>query len=369
MKRKYLFNTLLAILFATLLAGCKKTPHDFTVNYNDYEAKANHTFPKELLITEDNFIDSMNNVVEPYIEARLTSGYLDCKSGNQIYYEAIKSDESKAVVVFFHGFSEFSKKWNELAYYFLNMGYDVVRFDHHGHGLSTRLVDNHSKVFTKKFRNYVEDAHEVVETIAVPLAGNKDMFCFAHSMGGGVATYYMELYPDTFKKAALNCPMIGINCGKYGEPLTNFIAFTMSTFGNGKGYIPGGKDFVIPENPDVMPDAEGKPFSAARRLYYLNLRLSNPSYQTNAATYGWTLESVRATKKLRSGRMAKKLKTDILMLQSQNDRWVSPKMQNLIRGKTDKITLAYYPELEHEMFSSKDKYLYQYFDMVFEFLQ
>lgn len=356
------------LLIALMLAGCKKTPEDFTVNYENYQTKSEHAFPESLLITESDYINKMINIVDPYIEARLTRNYVDCNSGNKIYCETIKADESKGVVVFFHGFSEFTKKWNEQTYYFLNLGYDVVRFDHHGHGFSTHLVDNTSKVYTNSFRNYVEDAHDVIQKCAVPLANGKPLYCYAHSMGGGVATYYMEVYPDTFKKAALNCPMIGINCGNYGEPLTNLIAFVMSSFGNGKGYIPGGSDYE--EEDLVNPRTDlGEVISPIRKLYHTQLRASNEMYHSNAATYGWTLESVRATKRIRKAKMARQLKTDILMFQSKNDFWVSSKMQNLIRSKTDKIILAYYPALEHEMFSSKDKYLYEYYDMIFDYFQ
>jgi len=366
MKRNNFILTTLSILTVFLLISCQTTKHDYQINYLDYETRENNTFDSELLITEDNFISTMEDQVEPYLNQRLTSGYLDCKSGNTIYYETLTADNPKGVIVIFHGFREFGEKYNEHSYYFLKSGYSVVRFDHHGHGKSTRIVDNASMITTENFQYYVDDADDIIQNIAVPLAQDLPLFCYAHSMGGGIATYYMEQHPTVFTKAVLNCPMIGVNCGKFGEPLTNLIANTMVAVGKGHTYIPGNHDYVEPEDLTV-PSKAGETISPWRRLYYKRLASRDVHYQTSGATYSWTKQSVNATKKIRSRKMASKLQTPILLLQSQNDVWVASKMQNKIRSYSDVITLAYYPELEHDMFSSKDMYLYEYYNQVLSF--
>lgn len=367
MKIKTLFKPLFAISLALFLFGCKKTPHDYTINHTNYHSRENPIFKADLLIAEENFISTMETVVEPYLNERISKGYRNCTSGNKIYYESFKADNQKAVAVLFHGFNEFTDKFNEMTFYFLNMGYSVVRFDHHGHGRSTRKVANKSMITTENFQDYIDDADEIIQNIAKPLSNGDNLYLFAHSMGGGIATYYLEQHPTTFTKAALNCPMEGINCGKYGEPLTLIISSTMILFGKGHSYIPGNHDFVPLSDLNTLPTNLGKTASAARKLYYKRLQAHNEELQTSGASYYWTKSSVNASRKYRSKKWASKLETPILMFQSQNDVWVDPKFQNKIRSYNPIITLAYYPELEHEMYSSNSTYLYEYYDQVFTF--
>jgi len=368
MNTKNLFKTLPVLFLALTFFGCKKTSLDYTINYEDYKLRVSPSFPQDLLISETDFINSMETIVEPYLNQRLTNGYLNCQSGNSIYYESLKSDQQKGVVVIFHGFAEFTDKYNEQTYYFLKQGYSVVRFDMQGHGRSTRIVSNPSMVTIENFQYYVDDAHEIIQKVAIPLSDGQKLYCFAHSMGGGVATYYLEQHPEIFSKAFLNCPMIGVNCGKYGEFLTRIIANTMVLFGKGHTYIPGNHDFIPHKNLDVPPEGLGPTVSGARKLYHLRHKAKDNQHQTTGATYYWTKLSIKASRKFRSSKMAEKIQIPVLMFQSQNDRWVNPEMQDKIRSYNSNITLAYFPELEHEMYLAQDKYLYEYYNQIFAFL-
>lgn len=363
MKKVFLFP----IIFLFLLISCQTTKADFIVNYSIYDSANVNFFPSELLITEGTYIETMKSTVEPYLNSLMTSGNIECADGNIIYYEAFKQNDAKGVVVLFHGFSEFTNKFNEQTYYFLKSGYSVVRFDHMGHGHSTRKVENLSKVHTNEFENYVEDANEVVTNIAVPLAEGKPLYLYAHSMGGGIGVYYIEKYPEVFSKVVLNCPMIEINTGVLSEKTSQYISKMMRLVGNGKGYIPGNRDYDY--SADVAKDdgSLGKTVSFPRNYYYSLYRLENENYTSNGATYAWTDEAITATKKIRTKEEAQKIVVPVLLFQAENDEWVRPNGQNTLRDNANTVEIAFYPEVEHEIYASHDQYLYIYYDMILKF--
>jgi len=363
---------ILSVCASVLFLSCaSKVKPDLVVDYNSYNQITAPVFDSAILIQEENFQESMEAVVEPYIFGRMTSGTMDTATGDYIYYEAFDAENPKGLIVMFHGFSEFTNKFNENAYYFLKSGYDVVRFDHNGHGNSIRKVDNLSKVYTNDWENYIEDANEVINKVAVPKAQEKNipMYLYAHSMGGGIGVAYLEKYPETFKKAALNCPMIEINCGALTENSSQFICKFMRFFGNGKGYIPGNNDYEVYEDFVTGEESYGPTVSKKRNNYYTNWRNRYVNYQTNGATYAWTDECITATKKIRSKKEAAKIQIPVLLFQAENDVWVKPKGQNILRSNTDKVTLAFYPEVEHEIYASHDKYLPIYYNMILDWYE
>lgn len=359
---------LISALFISVLVSCATTSKpDYIVDYNSFNEAQVYYFQADWMIGEDNFVSDMKSVVEPYLKERMSSGNIECADGNIIYFESFKQSDAKGVVVLFHGFSEFTKKFNEQTYYFLKAGYSVVRFDHMGHGNSTRKVENLSKVHTSEFENYVEDANEVVRAVAVPLSNGAPLYLYAHSMGGGIGVYYIERYPDVFSRVVLNCPMIEINTGILTEKTSLYISKMMRLFGNGKGYIPGNRDYDY--NADVVKDdgSLGPTVSFARNYYYTLFRLENVNYTSNGATYSWTNEAITATKKIRTKKEVEKITAPVLLFQAENDEWVRPNGQNTLRDNANSVEIAFYPEVEHEIYASHNQYLYEYYDLILRF--
>ncbi len=364
-KAVYLFLSFIGV--SLIMMSCATNSPDLIVDYNSYFDKAEKHFDGTWLISEDSFSEGMTEIVEPYLNERMTSGYLDCDTGHEIYWESFRQDDAIGTVVMFHGFSEFTNKFNEQTYYFLQAGYSVVRFDHMGHGHSTRKVDNVSKVYTNEFDYYIEDANEIVTQVAIPLSDGKPMFLYAHSMGGGIGACYIEKYPDVFTKAALNCPMLEVNCGILNEMQTLAISRTMRAIGRGKSYIPGNKDYEYSEGGVAEDGSYGPTVSVQRNNYYIDWRNKIENYQSNGATYAWTDEAVSATRRIRSKKEASKVKIPVLLFQAENDVWVKPNGQYIFRDNASTVTIAYYPEVEHEIYASHDNYLFIYYDMILDF--
>ena len=96
-------------------------------------------------------------------------------------------------------------------------GYSIYFLELRGHGLSYRPVTNPSMVDIGDFDEYVEDLKSFLDTIVIPdQTENSELpdytalplFLYAHSMGGCIATLFLEKYPDIFQAAVLSSPMI-----------------------------------------------------------------------------------------------------------------------------------------------------------------
>lgn len=357
----------LAATLAAFCAGCSRAP--FPPDETIGRTSGGEFFDQSLLVAEDGYGERMKSEVVPFLESAMREGTLETERGSRIHWETLAAGESKAVIVMFEGFCEFTRKFDEVAYYFLKSGYSVCRFDHRGLGLSSRDVDDPSLVHIKSFDIYVDDAAEVVEKIARPMAGGGPLFLFAHSMGGCVGALLMERRPGAFSKAVLSTPMLAVQTG-VPEWMAAFLSFFKTTFGQGDRMVFSHKRFtgVFDFDPNFSYDGKNPRTQAeARAKYQFDMRAADERYQTTAATYGWTRAAIKATKEATARRNVERVQIPVLMFKAQNDSRVRPEGEDKFRRRSDVATLAYYPGVEHEIYNSKDEYLAPYYSRVLEF--
>lgn len=223
------------------------------------------------IINEQDYAKEMDTIVLPYLESKRHYNVIYSKEDNhRIYYEYFDNENEKGTIVILHGFSEFVNKYNEVAYYFLKQNYDVYLIEHFGHGFSERNIEEDlSKVDVEDFSVYTTDLNQLMEEVVIPLQGKDNLFMFAHSMGGGIGTRYLELYPEVFKAAILSSPMNEINLGWPPEWLAKFISGSAIIFNSGTNYAMGQSSFNSEE--EFTPYAASS--SQARYSYYFNKRV------------------------------------------------------------------------------------------------
>ena len=185
------------------------------------------------LLDEANYDAEMESKVLPALDACMTEGWMDPATvdwngdalpkldepGRLHYccYDAAKFDALRedgasgvfrGVVVISHGFTEFARKYSEMAWYFLLSGYSVCILEHRGHGHSAHDVSNLSLVWIDDWRRYVADFAAFADTVGREYACGEPLNLYCHSMGGGIGAAVMEHYPSLFDKAVLSAPMI-----------------------------------------------------------------------------------------------------------------------------------------------------------------
>lgn len=316
-----------------------------------------------LFINEDNFIDTMKTVVEPYLASITKSGYIVGENEGKLYYETYVVPNAKGSIVISHGFTENLSKYREMVYYFTKQGYSVYAMEHRGHGYSVNLGEKDStQINVEKFDYYVTDLKKFLDEIVIPNKGEEKLLLYAHSMGGGIGTKFLEDYPEYFDAAILSSPMLEINTGNVPSWIAKIIASGAVTFSMADNYVSGQGPY------DGAYDFDGSGTTSKSRYDYAYEITSNTEeYQKGGASYRWLQESFNATKKIISKNNASKVEIPVLLFQADNDTYVNDGGQNTFAKYAKNCELVFVEGSKHELYKQSDDILTGYLDKVFEF--
>lgn len=316
-------------------------------------------------ILEDDYRESMKNIIEPYLDSIEEHGTFDGKDNLQIYYKKYIKPDSKGNIVISHGYSEYIEKYDELIYTYINQGYSVFIMEHRGHGRSGNLglVDK-SQVTVNKFEDYVSDFKMFMDKVVMPNSKGKKVFLFAHSMGGAIATKFLEENTIYFDAAILSSPMFKINVGSIPYFMAKIISNVATFCGFGYKYVLGQGKYIS------IYDMELAGTSSKARYDYNYYRMdSNKIVQRGGVSFTWLKESVKATKSILQEKNIKKISIPILIFQATNDTYVK------LEGHSEFIKYARDCKLEviqgarHDIYTETDKILFPYLKKVLSFYE
>lgn len=268
-------------------------------------------------ISSANYSEDMINKVEPLLNNLRKNGYIMGVNNVKLYYEKFILDNPKGNIVISHGIGEYTEKYNELIYYFINAGYSVFIIEHRGNGRSERIGKDLGQISVEKFDNYIEDFKKFLEEQVVLNSRNKKTILFAHSMGGGIGTMFLERYTQYFDGAILSSPMHKINTGTTPDFIADILSRILICFGKENEYMPGQKAYNGERRfPSRSTNCE------ERYNYQYNKILKNKSFQTGGASVQWYFEASKATRYIRNKKNISKVKIPIMLLQAECDTHV-----------------------------------------------
>jgi len=108
---------------------------------------------------------------------------------HEVHYLSWEIDKNKANVVISHGMAEHPERYNELALYLNENGYNCYAIYHIGHGKWAKIEGN---MDLGEFDECVSNLNELI--YLVNKETNKDVFLLGHSMGSFIAQLYIERY-------------------------------------------------------------------------------------------------------------------------------------------------------------------------------
>ena len=302
----------------------------------------------------------------PEIEQTLSDyaiqGTITSFDGCRLAYEMYLVADSTATIIIVHGLSEFYKKYYEIAWYFLNMGYNVVMFDLRGHGSSDRKVKKISLVHVDHFDDYVEDLQCIYQQVALSLCPKVPVYLYSHSMGGAVAALFLAKYPSEITRAILSSPMICPVTAKVPVWLARLHTHHLLKTQGEMEIFPFGKDF----DPNVQVTASND-LSYARFKHNLDYRINNEIYQTSISTNQWMWEALNIKHRLLSPEITRKITADVLLLCAGQDHTVQIKPQHTFASKLHSCRLITFPESKHTIYTATDDILMEYYKAIFEF--
>ena len=313
-------------------------------------------------ITEENYAERMKTEAEPWIAARMESGFDERVKGQPIYYEHYRADCPKGTIVISHGFTESVTKFSEAIYYMLQAGYDVWGLDHRGHGRSFRQNSNPFVVHAERFEDYVQDLKHLTETLAIPASEGRKVFVYGHSMGGCIAARLIEEEPLLFDKAVLTSPMLGLS---FSLPVpVVYAAASLKGIGE-KRKEPLSPVSAFPSEPDFEGSCDS---SECRYLYYFEKRRKDPRLQTTSASIGWGKEAAKACAKVCSRHETERIRIPVLLFQAGNDTVVKNAAQTLFASRVRDCVLTTVPGMKHELYMTDSAVLIPYWERIFGFL-
>lgn len=273
-----------------------------------------------------------------------------------------KVHNAKGCIVILHGYCGFWGKFHEMAEYYWQAGYDVFFLEQRGHGYSGRQTDDKDMVHVNDYTDYIKDLKMFMDNIVLPKTLSTPHILFAHSMGGAVATLFLEDYPDYFSAAILSSPMLSINTGNISKATVYLLRAKIKILHRELQPFPGGKRF------DGIPAfATSSTKSAVRYKYIFEQRLADTHYHTYMLSNGWGCASFKATSKALKN--AHKISIPILLLTAGNDTLVTMDGCTKFKKKAASVEHIHFENAKHELFNDTDDVRRNYYSRIFYFTE
>lgn len=304
------------------------------------------------------FLDKYKNEIMPFCDEYERDGYFASFDGRKMHYLSYINDNARANVLILHGFTEFAKKLDEMAYHFFSAGYSVYSLDLRGHGLSYKMPAPQYAVNSNGFDEYARD----VECFCDKVIGNAlPLYCYTHSLGGNVALI-SDIKCD---RLVLSSPMI---CGNMGMPvgIAKVVSSIFCAIGKGDTPAPNKCEF----HPE-LPNNDAVSLERGNRV--IAMRVENQEYQTCGPTFNWVRDSIRAKDKILTDENVLKLSAPMLLIKPEQDAQLLEKPQDafvsLCKKHNKAIEVIRIKNTHHEIFQSEDKELMEYIDKILSFFE
>ena len=314
---------------------------------------------KGFFIGENDYEKRMEAEVIPFLSKVSQGDFMGYEDKNIHYYYVLNEDE-KATIVISHGFSEHFPKYHEMLYYFYQAGYSVFYIEHRGHGFSYREIDELDKVHILRFQSYVDDLKIFVDTVVKEKSKTKKLFLYSHSMGGCIASLYLEQNTEDFSAAVLSSPMHQLNFRGKSPVMVKLLTVWSKLAGWDEKFLPGQHGF---DGINTYPNCSAQ--SKNRHHYLFEEKKKTKNYQTNGGTYKWCRESLKAMDE--AIKNAGKIKTPCILFQAGLDTMVEPGGQEKFLANNPAIKKSVYPNSKHEIFNALDADRKKYYEEVLDF--
>lgn len=312
------------------------------------------------VIAENDYFDKIKEI-DKSLNDYANRGYFTSFDNTEMFYEFFKVSNPRANIVVVHGYTEFTKKYYELSWYFMGMGYNVFLYDIRCHGYSYRYHNNTEMTHVDKFEDYVFDLECFINKIVTPNNDNVPVYIYSHSMGGTITQMYLASCKNNVEKVILSAPMIY----PVTPPLPRFVLKKLLK-GEARKF---GWDAKFKFSSNFNPDAKlekSNDLSYSRFKYNLDLRINDVKYRNSYGSNKWNYEAVTAIEKILNKKRTKNITPKMLIISAGKDTAVKVKPQKKL-SKLLKCEYKVFEEARHSLYTMSDDALKEYIDTLMEF--
>ncbi|HAT7505582.1 lysophospholipase L2 [Citrobacter braakii] len=237
-----------------------------------------------------------------------------------VHFVRFHAEKNDRVIVVCPGRIESYVKYAELAYDLFHSGFDVLIIDHRGQGRSGRMLSDPHRGHVDNFNDYVDDLTAFWQQEVLPGPWRK-RYILAHSMGGAIATLFLQRHPNQCDAIALCAPMFGIVMRFPDWMVRHILDWAEGHPRIREGYAMGtGRWRALPFGMNAL--------THSRQRYRRNLRFyaDEPRLRVGGPTYHWVREGILAGEQVLAG--AGDDATPTLLIQAEEERVVDNRMHD-----------------------------------------
>lgn len=305
---------------------------------------------------EEDYRAAMDGPCRIWRERCVKQDFFTSFDGTKIHYYYAIPENASAVIVLFHGFCEFYGKYHEMTWYFYRCGFGFYFPEMRGHGLSGGKLKENDLVHVDRYDDYVSDMKGFYDQIVSKSRLPK--LLFAHSMGGAVASLYLEQYSGDFRGAVLSSPMLKLKTKGYTPGQIRIIRFLVTLLHRKKKLSAGQNRF---DGVNIFEKSGCQ--SRARYDYMFEMRLADEHYQTYGATFGWSIASLEATDRLM--KHAGAIRTDLAVFMAGEDHLIDPSGYREFFRILPETRRYDFPTSRHEIFNASTEVRRDYYTKLF----
>lgn len=318
---------------------------------------------------EDDLRDAYDAVIVPFWGEKANPISFRTGDGLEIRGMAFLQPRPETAIVISSGRTESFIKYKEFVYDLYLQGYSVFIADHRGQGLSDRVLADETKRqmgHVRDFQDYVSDLRQFYADFVRP-TGHKNHLLLGHSMGGCIASLYLETHNQDFDAAVLCSPMDELALGFFPDLSRAIIDFD-ELIGRDEEYAPKQRGYDESEtfSNKCLTNSEVR-WNLTRREYG-----DNPAAKLGGPSVLWVKLAQGAAKTARQN--AANVKVRVLLLQAGDDTIVQPAGQLEFRDRLNQThpgfcRLERIEGARHEIFIESDLYRQPALELTLDFIR
>ena len=133
------------------------------------------------------------------------TGEIAASDGIKIFYRQYQAKAERARMVVAHGVGEHSGRYGNVIERVIAQGISVWAPDHRGHGQS-----GGKRGHVMNFVQYLTDLRLTLELAKKDMPAEMPCFLLGHSMGGLIALYFAQRYPELIDGVVASSPCLGM---------------------------------------------------------------------------------------------------------------------------------------------------------------
>ncbi len=262
------------------------------------------------------------------------------------------------------GRTEFVEKYFETIGELQQRGFAVAILDPRGQGLSSRILDNPLKGHITHFQDYIDDLHELIDKVVLPLMP-RPLSLLGHSMGGNISLLYLHHHSRLIRRAVLSAPMTGIKLPLLVAPaVAAWLTRVLAAVGAGDKALTGTRWGQL----DVTFDENWATRDRERFERFLSLLRAEPLLALGPPTFGWGKAACQAMADLESISYLEKIMTPVLIVSAGHDRLIESATHRTLAQSLPSAQLEEIADCEHEILMERDEMRQAFWNAFDEFV-